>query len=107
VTPTTRTLLKIATALDVPAAAFFDGPDRLESGDRCPISMSGRCILDHLFAGRGQHARRSFEDYTAEQLEALRQCNYLLHEGTSDVKRTLITTLKSLLALDGGSRRKA
>jgi transcriptional regulator with XRE-family HTH domain len=107
VTPTSRTLVRIAGALNVPVAAFFGGTEPLEAGDRCPVSLSGRCILDHLFAGLGPHTKQGFEDYTAAQLESLRQCNYLLHEGSADVRRTLVTLLKSLVAHDETTRRSA
>lgn len=110
VTPTTRTLLKIAKSLKVPVSAFFDGEARLEAGDRCPVSASGRCILDHLHAGRGVGPKLSIERYSRDQLEALRICDFLVHNGSPDVQRTLATVLKSLFALSegtGGRRQPA
>ena len=98
-TPTLPTLTKIAGALSVPLTALFDATATLEARDLCPVSLSGRCILDHLFVGRGKKPTKGVETYSREQLEALRLCNFLLHTGDKDLLRTLLTILKGLLAL--------
>jgi len=105
VTPNARTLIKIAKALQVPVSAFFDGEAALETGDRCPVSTSGRCILDHLHAGRGVTANLAVERYSRQQLESLRACDFLVHNGSAEIQRTLATVLKSLLALSDGSSK--
>ena len=102
-TPTVPTLTKIAGALSVPLTALFDATATLEARDACPVSLSGRCILDHLFVGRGKRPTKGVEGYSAEQLEALRLCNYLLHTGDKNLLRTLLTLLKGLLALKQGA----
>ena len=89
VTPNTRTLLKIAKALQVPVSAFFSGDAPVETGDRCPVSASGRCILDHLHAGRGVNAKLAVGRYSRQQLEMLRACDYLIHNGTAEIQQTL------------------
>lgn len=98
-TPTLPTLTKIAGALSVPLTALFDVTATLEAKDTCPVSLSGRCILDHLFAGRGKRPTKGVEAYSREQLEALRLCNFLLHTKDKQLLRTLLTILKGLLAL--------
>ncbi len=72
-----------------------------EREDRCPVSRSSKCILDHGFVARGQRASPDLESekYTAEQLSALRLCNYLLHTGNREVIIGLKVVLRSLLAL--------
>jgi transcriptional regulator with XRE-family HTH domain len=106
VAPTTRTLLKIAESLKVPVSALFDGEVRLDAGDRCPVSASGRCILDHLHAGRGLDRAMAFNRYSREQLESLRMCDFLMHNGSRDAQRTLATVLKSLFALSEADRKR-
>jgi transcriptional regulator with XRE-family HTH domain len=98
-TPTVPTLTKIAGALSVPVTALFDATATLEARDSCPVSLSGRCILDHLFVGRGKKPTKGVEAYSREQLEALRLCNFLLHTKDKQLLRTLLTILKGLLAL--------
>ena len=100
VTPTTRTLAKIAESLSVPISAFFDGPPHLEAGDQCPVSASGRCILDHLHAGRSAVQTQRAERYSRDQLEALRTCDFLIHSGSPEVQHTLVMVLRSLIALN-------
>jgi transcriptional regulator with XRE-family HTH domain len=102
-TPTVPTLTKIADALSVTITALFDATATLEAKDACPVSLSGRCILDHLFVGRGKRLENGVEGYSREQLEALRLCNFLLHTGDKQLVRTLITILKGLLALKQGA----
>ena len=104
-TPTVPTLTKIADALSVPLTALFDAKPTLEARDVCPVSLSGKCILDHLFVGRGKRPTKGVEGYSREQLEALRLCNFLLHTGDKEILRTLLTMLTGLLALQQGAKR--
>lgn len=97
-TPTLRTLGRLGDALGVEVTAFLDRRTPLEPPDRCPVSLSGRCILDEQAAGRGRK-RKGRESYGPAELEALRLCNLLLQGGTKESARTLVTLLKGLLAL--------
>jgi transcriptional regulator with XRE-family HTH domain len=99
IAPTVRTLRKIAGALKLPMSSLFEPEPVLEAADRCPVSLSGKCILDQVFAGRGIDPKKSVESYSPQQLEALRLCNFLLHTQDKDLLRTLIVMLRSLLAL--------
>ena len=99
IAPTVRTLGRIATALKVPVASFFAAEEVLEASDHCPVSLSGKCILDQVFAGRGQEPTPNVESYSPQQLQALRLCNFLMHTRDKELLRTLIVMLKSLLAL--------
>jgi len=100
IAPTVRTLGKIASALKVPVSSLFDAGEVLEATDRCPVSLSGSCILDQVFAGRGQKPKMNVESYSPQQLKAIRLCNFLLHTQDKDLTRTLLTMLESLLALN-------
>jgi transcriptional regulator with XRE-family HTH domain len=99
-TPTLPTLTKIADALSVPLTALFDAKATLEAKDACPVSLSGKCLLDHPFVDRGKSPKKGVETYSREQLEALRLCNFLLHTGDKELLRTLLTILKGLLAVN-------
>lgn len=101
IAPTVRTLTKVAGALGLPLTSFFESEPLLEKADRCPVSLSGSCILDQLFAGRGKKPRGNIEAYSPQQLEALRLCNLLLHTRDKELVRALVMMLKSLLALSG------
>jgi len=100
IAPTVRTLGRIASALKVPVSSLFDAGEVLEAADRCPVSLSGSCILDQVFAGRGQKPKMNVESYSPQQLKAIRLCNFLLHTQDKDLLRTLLTMLESLLALN-------
>ena len=100
IAPTVRTLGRIASALKVPVSSLFDAGEALEAADRCPVSLSGSCILDQMFAGRGQKPNNNVESYSPQQLKAIRLCNFLLHTQDKELLRTLLTMLESLLALN-------
>ena len=106
VTPSIRTLSKISKALQVPISAFFDSAPVLEESDRCPVSTSGKCILDQLLVTRGRKPNGHGEGYSPHQLEILRQCNFLLHTGDREIVASLSTTMKSLLALSISKNKK-
>lgn len=99
VVPTVRTLARIAAGLGVPTAALLESEPARDSEDRCPVSLSGRCILDQLFVARGRRPRMASEGYSARQLEVLRTCNALLHTRNPDVLSALATLSKALLEL--------
>ncbi len=94
--PSIRTLTKISKALHVPLTSFFDDKPVLEAKDRCPVSLSGRCILDQLFVGQGRRPKTNLESYSPQQLEILRACNYLLHTGDKEIVKMLSLLMKSL-----------
>ncbi len=101
--PTLRTLGRLGKALGVDVPAFLEAKAPLEPPDRCPVSLSGRCILDEQWARRGRK-RHGRESYGPAELEALRLCNLVLQKGTRDSTRTLVTLLKGLLALPPADR---
>ncbi len=78
--------------------ALFDATP-LEAKDLCPVSLSGKCILDQLYLSRGKKPTKGVEAYSREQLEVLRLCNLLLHRADKNLLRTLQTLMKSLLLL--------
>jgi transcriptional regulator with XRE-family HTH domain len=105
--PSVRTLTKIAAALKVEMGKFFGNRMGLEPADRCPVSLTGRCILDESFVGSARRSVRNKAGYTHEQLMALRICNGLLHTSNVRLEPRLVETLKALLALDEARRLNA
>jgi len=100
ITPSIRTLRKIAQALDVPLTALIDREPAGEvQGERCPVTPSGRCILNQMFAGRGRKPKSQSETYSPQQLDILRLCNLLLQTEDKEIFTTLSVVLRSLLAV--------
>ncbi len=96
INPSVRTVSKVAEALHVPLTSFFEDKPILEAKDRCPVSLSGLCILDQLFVGRGRKPDTDLETYSPQQLEILRACNDLLHTGDKQIVKMLSVLMKSL-----------
>lgn len=99
VTPTLRTLNRVAVALGVRVATLLDQGVPLEPPDRCPVSLSGRCILDEPSRRHQRRRQGGQETYGREELKALRLCNLLLQSGDRQMVRTLITVMNGLVAL--------
>lgn len=106
ITPTIPTLTKIAKSLGVNVTSFFGQESALESGDRCPVSTSGRCVLDQLLVGRGRKPETKWEGYTPQQLELLRLCDYIIHTGDKEILSSLLTVLEALLSFSGSTDRQ-
>ena len=99
VAPTLRTMNRVADALGVSVAALLERQVPLEPPDRCPVSLSGRCILDEA-AGRRQRRRSGGrESYGPEDLKALRLCNVFLQTADRQAVRALTFVLHAFLAL--------
>ncbi len=96
-TPTLRTMHRLAAALGVTVAALLEREMPLEPPDRCPVSLSGRCILDEA-AQRPRRRSGGPESYGPEDLETLRLCNLLLQSGDKQAVRALIMVINGLLA---------
>ena len=106
ITPTIPTLSKIAQALGVDVTAFFGQETHTDTDDKCPVSSSGRCVLDQLLVGRGRKPDTRWEGYTPQQLDLLRLCDFLIHTGDKDILSSLSTLLEALLSLSGSERPK-
>ena len=105
VTPTLRTMDRLAAALGVSVVTLLDRQVPLEQPDRCPVSLSGRCILDEPGGRQRRQRAGGRESYGTEDLKALRLCNLLLQSGDRQAIRTLITVMNGLLALKPAQRR--
>lgn len=101
ITPTIPTLTKISRALGVDVTAFFGQETTSEADEKCPVSASGRCVMDQLLVGRGRRPDTRWEGYTPRQLELLKLCDFLLHTGDKDILASLSTMLDALLSLSG------
>lgn len=100
ITPSIKTLRKISQALNVPLTALLDRePAAQTQTERCPVTPSGRCIMNQLFAGRGRKPKSQTETYSPQQLDLLRLCNMLLQTDNKEIFNALSVVMQSLLAL--------
>jgi transcriptional regulator with XRE-family HTH domain len=106
ITPSIKTLSRIAEAFGVPVTRLLENEPERRGSEHCPVSPSGRCLLNQLSVGRGRRPKIEGESYSPFQLEILRMCNLLLQNQDREIVESLSTILKSLVAL-AGSREKA
>lgn len=105
ITPSMRTLQRLADAFEVPVASLFAGGRHDEPAERCPVSASGHCVLDARFGSRGRAAAVPGERYSPAHLRAMQLCDFVMHEGDAASREALVTVLEALVA--SGRRESA
>jgi DNA-binding Xre family transcriptional regulator len=98
--PRPKTLRKIAEALEVPLAEFFEDRDKTLAGIQCLITPSGRCAMDMIRAGHGKPKQTGAEIYTPRHLQLLRLAGYLIQSGDARLLDALEVLLGALLSAD-------
>jgi transcriptional regulator with XRE-family HTH domain len=96
--PRPKTLRKIAEALGVPLAEFFQDRGESLAGIQCVLTTSGRCLMDMVRASRGKPVQRGAEVYTPRHLQLLRLAGYLIHSGDARLLDALEVLLGALLS---------
>jgi len=99
ITPSIRTLTRIANAFGVPVTHLLQAEPERHDGESCPVSPSGRCLLNQLAVGRGRRPKSRSDSYSPFQLEILRMCNVLLQSQDREVVDSLATLLRSMCSL--------
>lgn len=101
--PTVRTAMRVASALRVSLNDLL-GPSPASGRDHpCPVSMSGRCVMDLIDTG-SQHGRLGpGERYTPRQLRLLRRFTVLLQRGNPNVLKALEVLVGEIL--ENGKKR--
>jgi DNA-binding XRE family transcriptional regulator len=98
--PRPKTLRKIAEALGVPVAEFFEEHQENLAGVQCVITASGKCAMDMIGASHGKPAQPGAEVYTPRHLRLLRLVGYLIQSGDNRVLDALEVVLGALLGTD-------
>jgi DNA-binding XRE family transcriptional regulator len=98
--PRPKTLRKIAQALGVRLAEFFQDHDENPAGIPCAITASGRCVMDMIRASHGKPAPPGAEAYTPRHLQLLRLAAYLVQTGDTRLLDALEVMLGALLSSD-------
>jgi len=85
--PTVRTAGRIADALRVSLGELLGPLPPARKAQPCPVSSSGRCLMDLLDTGRAEDTPAKPESYTPRQLRLLRRFTRVLQEGSPAVLR--------------------
>lgn len=98
--PRPKTLRKIAEALAVPLAEFFQDHDEDLAGVKCVLTTSGRCLMDMIHSNRGKPPQPGTEAYTPRHLQLFRLAGYLIQSGDARLLDALEVLLGALLNTD-------
>jgi len=98
--PRPKTLRKIAAALQVPLAEFFQEHAENLAGVQCVVTPSGRCVMELIRASQGKPAQPGVERYTARHLRLLRLAGYLIQSGDTRLLDALEVVLGAMLSTD-------
>ncbi len=94
--------MRIAAALGVPLGELFELPSSGRKTGPCPVSASGRCLIDLMDAGSELGLSKEMERYSARQLRLLRQFAAVLARSEPDVLKAFETLVRKVL--DGQDR---
>ncbi len=94
VQPTVRMALRIAGALRMPLEDLLGSTPPEKRGLPCPVSRSGRCLMDLL--DTGTHPEAGPEAFSQRQLRLLRQFAAVLQESDLSVQRALEVLLDQI-----------
>ncbi len=107
VQPTVGTAMKIAAAMRASPNELF-GPTPPERLDKpCPVSHSGRCLLDLVDRGETTRDEIEPESYTPRQFRLLRRFMAFMNRSSPDLQRALDVIITEMLARDTRPRRSA
>ena len=98
--PRPKTLRKIADALEVPLAEFFQDHAESLAGVQCMVTPSGRCLMDLIGCSQGKPPQPGAERYTARHLRLIRLAGYLIQSGDRRLLDALDVFLGALLNSD-------
>ena len=104
--PRPKTLRKIAAALGVPIAEFFQSHEENLEGVQCVVTTSGNCVMDMIRASHGKPAPPGAEKYTARHLRLLRLAGYLIQSGDKRLLDALEVILGALLGTDPNQSKR-
>ena len=91
--PRPKTLRRIADALEVPMAEFFQDHAENLSGTQCVVTPSGKCLMELMGASQGKPPQPGSEKYTPRHLRLIRLAGYLIQTGD----RRLLDALEEVL----------
>jgi transcriptional regulator with XRE-family HTH domain len=95
--PRPKTLRRIAEALEVPVAEFFQEQPENLAGVQCVVTPSGRCVMELIRASRGKPAQPGAERYTPRHLRLLRLAGYIIQSGDKRLLDALEVVLGAML----------
>jgi DNA-binding XRE family transcriptional regulator len=98
--PRPKTLRKIAEALEVPLAEFFQEHAENLTGVQCVVTPSGKCLMEMIGASQGKPPQPGVERYTARHLRLIRLAGYLIQSGDRRLLDALDVVLGALLNSD-------
>ena len=104
--PRPKTLRKIANALDVPLAEFFQEHAENLAGVQCAVTPSGKCVMDLIRASQGKPAQPGIERYTARHLRLIRLAGYLIQSGDRRLLDALEVVLGAMLSNDANQSNR-
>ena len=95
--PSFTTLQKIADALEVNLVDLFGYEEQKKFKEQCPVSLSGRCLAEHIYGSGRKRLKLAAESYSPRQIRLLQLANYLILFGDKKLHDLLELLFVSLM----------
>lgn len=96
--PTIRMAERIAGAMRIPLPELL-GPSPESEGEGCPVTRSGRCLLDLVESGRPSNAGGGAETYTAAQFRLQARFAGVVHRSSPALLKALDALVREISTL--------
>ena len=106
INPTVMTARRIAEGLGVPLVCLLSPQSSPDHGKACPLTGSGRCVLDLVPKGSAQARADGAECYSPRDLRLVRQFMTLVREGDGSLLKGIEDLMGRLVRAGPGDAKK-
>jgi len=106
INPTVRTAERLAEGLGVPLVCLLSPQSSTKRGKACPLTSSGRCVLDLVQKGSAHPRANGAECYSPRDLRLVRQFMGLVREGDGNLLKGIEDLMGRLVRAGNGDAKK-
>jgi len=106
INPTVKTAERIAEGLGVPLVCLLSPQSSPARGKACPLTCSGRCVLDLVRKGSARGRADGAECYSPRDLRLVRQFMALVRQGDGSLLKGFEELMGRLVRAGAGDAKK-
>jgi len=106
INPTVKTAERIAAGLGVPLVCLLSPNSSPEHGKACPLTCSGRCVLDLVQKRSARGRKDGAECYSPRDLRLVRHFMALVRQGDGSLLKGFEELMGRLVRAEPGGKKK-